>query len=399
MDNAAKRDIKIDNAKGALILLVVLGHLLQPTLLREDPSLWFLSKPLYLLVYLFHMPLFVFLSGYFSKLTYTGSRLKENCLRFLLPYLFFQFLNQNIGHWVAWEANTLFIFNPFFPAHMMWYLLSLFMWRQMLPFFVRLKFPLVISSVLALASGYLPLDGNFLSASQMISFFPFFILGYQLRNTKNLHAVINRIPLSLAILAFFMAAAFSIQVKPRFAFWLWHAYSYSYMGHPERYAFIYKLLTMSFSTVVCFAFLKLMPKQKTFLSFFGKNTLYTYLLHSLLLQYLLSIDFFRFINNIYGFFFLFVLSASISLFCSLPFVRFLTAPLVEPLKWTRVIKSYLTGYVAALKGSYFDTFTMPDQTVPDIKPQKDTTANGADMYFSSPDGIQLTPYGNHYPVQ
>ncbi len=56
------RDYFFDNARAILIFLVVLGHLLQPYT-SEDKFL----QALYLLIYSFHMPTFLFISGYFAK--------------------------------------------------------------------------------------------------------------------------------------------------------------------------------------------------------------------------------------------------------------------------------------------------------------------------------------------
>ena len=53
-----KRIYKFDNLKAILIFLVVFGHFLE---LVEG------HKLLYLTIYSFHMPLFLFLSGYFAR--------------------------------------------------------------------------------------------------------------------------------------------------------------------------------------------------------------------------------------------------------------------------------------------------------------------------------------------
>ena len=50
------------NLKLLLIFLVVYGHAIEPSI-SEDPSLY----RIYRLIYLFHMPLFAFLSGLFVK--------------------------------------------------------------------------------------------------------------------------------------------------------------------------------------------------------------------------------------------------------------------------------------------------------------------------------------------
>ena len=72
-----KRDLTIDIAKGICIFLVVLGHCHDAGFIRHY-------------IYLFHMPLFFFLSGMFfhpeEKLAY-GIYKKVRTL--IVPYLFF----------------------------------------------------------------------------------------------------------------------------------------------------------------------------------------------------------------------------------------------------------------------------------------------------------------------
>lgn len=58
----ADRDIRFDVLKGLLIILVVLGHSINIEYL--DAS-W--DNALFHFIYSFHMPLFVFLSGFFLQ--------------------------------------------------------------------------------------------------------------------------------------------------------------------------------------------------------------------------------------------------------------------------------------------------------------------------------------------
>ena len=69
-----------DNLKAALIFLVVIGHVFELVTSR-------LIDIAYMFVYIFHMPLFIFVSGYFAK--YSPKKL----LFSLIPlYFFFQLL-------------------------------------------------------------------------------------------------------------------------------------------------------------------------------------------------------------------------------------------------------------------------------------------------------------------
>lgn len=71
------RLLTVDVARGVGILLVVLGH---NTVFRES------SRELYEAIYLFHMPLFFFLSGVTFRLTSPGDTVKKRARALLVPY-------------------------------------------------------------------------------------------------------------------------------------------------------------------------------------------------------------------------------------------------------------------------------------------------------------------------
>ncbi len=64
MTSLKERDYFFDNARAILILFIVLGHMLQPYTSIGDKYL----SALYLVIYSFHMPTFLFISGYFAKI-------------------------------------------------------------------------------------------------------------------------------------------------------------------------------------------------------------------------------------------------------------------------------------------------------------------------------------------
>ncbi|WP_249038034.1 acyltransferase family protein [Tetragenococcus halophilus] len=57
-----KRDPYFDNAKFLLMILVVFGHMMQPFIENEQ---W--NHDLYYTIFAFHMPAFIFISGFFAK--------------------------------------------------------------------------------------------------------------------------------------------------------------------------------------------------------------------------------------------------------------------------------------------------------------------------------------------
>ncbi len=76
-DSPAIALLTLDVARGIGILLVVLGH---NAVFRES------SHGLYEAIYLFHMPLFFFLSGVTFRLTSPGETVRKRARALLVPY-------------------------------------------------------------------------------------------------------------------------------------------------------------------------------------------------------------------------------------------------------------------------------------------------------------------------
>lgn len=60
-----ERDVSFDFMKGILIVLVVLGHAISLMYGPDNPDLWY--QPCFNVIYTFHMPLFIFVSGMFLR--------------------------------------------------------------------------------------------------------------------------------------------------------------------------------------------------------------------------------------------------------------------------------------------------------------------------------------------
>ena len=74
-----------DNAKFLLVFLVVLGHFIQSYI--HDNKIIF---TLYTTIYLFHMPAFILISGYFAKGFRRKGYLMKMAKKLIGPYLIFQ---------------------------------------------------------------------------------------------------------------------------------------------------------------------------------------------------------------------------------------------------------------------------------------------------------------------
>lgn len=167
------RDKRIDSIKGFLIILVVFGHLIGlcgTNCIVNDRVLAF--------IYTFHMPLFVLLSGYFTKIK-SHKRFWQGIINIALPLGVFQLLSilflRLFHEYVGLEMLLV-------PYWTLWYLLSLIFWRIILqysPKFLtsRPVMFLSIAFVSSMVCGLMP-NGRILSIQRTINFFPFFLYGY-----------------------------------------------------------------------------------------------------------------------------------------------------------------------------------------------------------------------------
>lgn len=129
------RDLSFDYMKGVLIFLVVWGHLIEFSLV--DRSMIFFDT-LRKIIYSFHMPLFVFISGWFFKaneqIIYTA---KKQFSRLLIPQISFVFLGSLI-FLLFWDTYSCkFIENESFSIKGLYHFIT-FAWYLWCIFFCSL---------------------------------------------------------------------------------------------------------------------------------------------------------------------------------------------------------------------------------------------------------------------
>jgi hypothetical protein len=161
------REPYLDNVKFLLIALVVTGHSLVPTLAADS------ARAAYLFIYVFHMPLFVIISGYLSR-NFWNSNAKTNKLvdTFLVPYVIVE-VGYAALRFALGQKWSITIIDP---AWLNWYLLALLFWRLSTPVWKRMRYPLVIAVIVYLFSGLSDLPGDF-SMDRFFGLMPFFVLG------------------------------------------------------------------------------------------------------------------------------------------------------------------------------------------------------------------------------
>ena len=98
-DNKLNRVVKWDNMKFLLIFCVVIGHISE---MYTGNYIWF--KRLFLFIYVFHMPAFLFVSGLFSKKTVKERRFKT-IFSYLILYFVIKILRNGI-HYVVYGKGS-----------------------------------------------------------------------------------------------------------------------------------------------------------------------------------------------------------------------------------------------------------------------------------------------------
>lgn len=158
----------VDNIKIFLIFLVVFNHIIAFQLVKADQVVRFVWYG----ITIFHMPAFIFISGYLSK---KPQDVMKNVKNLLIPYI--------LGYTLTWAAQIWLgnkmdyeLLRP--SGTVMWYVLALFAYRLTIEAFGKIRFIVPLSIIFALWAGTRPEFTTFLSASRIVVFFPFFAAGY-----------------------------------------------------------------------------------------------------------------------------------------------------------------------------------------------------------------------------
>ena len=328
------RNYRMDNIRCILIFLVVFGHML-----AWIPD----ADSLYRIIYLFHMPAFLFLTGYFSHFNFA-----KILTQLVYPYVLFQVLYLLFDTLVFRDAPIRELVLQFTtPYWILWYLLATTFYRLLIPLldkaprFVR---PVVFAASVALAllSGFVPEFGYYLSAGRFFSFLPYFLSGYYLARSKWFPTWLER-PLAsiqkwpLALLGTGIALWSCLREKHFSANMLYGSFPYeqAHFGPEDR------LMMMLFAFGWILALLTLVPNRHIpGISTAGGGTLPIYLLHGFLVRLMAKYHVFCFSRPVN---LLFALAVSIAIVATLgnhrvhkPLHTILTGGWVEKL-WRKYV--------------------------------------------------------------
>lgn len=317
------RDAFFDNAKFFAILLVVIGHSMEP--LRDHLRL---ASSAYLTIYIFHMPAFIVIAGYFTKNFEAAPRKIQRLVSgVVVPYLIFE---------VAYTAQ-LFWTRPhdpphwslLAPAYLDWFLASLFMWRLTSPIWRYIRWPLAVATAVSLLAG-LSEFGKTLGMTRTLQLLPFFVLGMVLRREhfEFLHKPWVRAA-GVAILAITALVVFFFLYKAS-GEWVYWRKTLADRDVDPVYGTLVRAGMLVGTTVITAAFLSLIPRTRHWFTSLGAGTIYAYLLHGLVVRTLKYFDIYRHLDSYLGLAVVVAGAIGLALLLMSPPVRWLTRWAVEP---------------------------------------------------------------------
>lgn len=256
--------------------MVIFGHVIEEYLQGNDLYKW-----IYLFIYTFHMPLFAFISGYFSK-SQDRNKLNKNVLKLFETFLIIQ---------IAWFILPGIINNTFSPIDLitpywtLWYLVSLCCWKLLSFLFVsrlsKVQF-FVLSVFLSFAIGFIPDGSAIFAISRTLVFFPFFLVGVY-STEKDIISIRSKAKWSSFVFLFFVLIAcyFSISRFNSMQKLLYGSYPYIYIGNAFLASFM-RIMTLLLAFAMIYCFVNIIPDIKG-MHTKGKNVLLYYIYHGPLL--------------------------------------------------------------------------------------------------------------------
>lgn len=271
-----KRIALWDNLKFLLIIFVVIGHYTQQ--FRADNET---LQRIYVFIYSFHMPIFIFVTGLFSKKAVDEKNIKK-----ALPYLtcFFAttlilFITKALLGWAP-------VFELFSPSGISWYLMSMFFMFliTMLIKDYKPQYIFVLSLIIGVMCGFVQTENpDFFTWMRTLTFYPFFCLGY-ISDREKIEKATNKISIKITAVIFFVSIYLLIYFYPKQANKISRLntarHTFSELGRFAPYGWELRLLTYAISFAAIFLLISLIPRKKIkgFTSL-GERTLGIYMFH------------------------------------------------------------------------------------------------------------------------
>lgn len=262
----------LDNARFWAMGLVVIGHALFYFVSLEA------GRAIYYWIFLFHMPLFVMLSGYISRnFSATPGQIQRAVSTLVIPYLLVESLYQVLQRYYTGRPDPYTLLSPQWVA---WFLAALLVWRLSTPIWRHLKHPILISILISLLVPLTEIP-NVMALPKVLGMLPFYVIGMHMtleRFERLAKWRVRAVSVTFLAAVGVACATFSSGWALAWTKWRDRYDEEPLLATPIEGAAIRALLIVV-GVLMCMAVLSLIPWGKSWTSSLGSRTLYSYLLH------------------------------------------------------------------------------------------------------------------------
>lgn len=267
-----KRDPWFDNARWLAGTLVVLVHVFGRY--RDDV---FAVEWLWFGTWSYRIPLFALLVGLFSTATPVAKDYRQLVSRILVPLVLLTAAHALISYLEGDGIPT-----PWEPQYTLWFLYAIIVWRLILPFIAKMRWPLLIAVLISLAMTSGAFEADPFGLVRMAANLPFVVVGWWLRTNSDWLRRRSPAKTALALVFVIGVGYYSWQLVAADALVASDFAGLTPLTSPEL--LLARLLILLIGLLGAFAILYLMPRRKVFaISTIGGNGYQIYLLHGIIL--------------------------------------------------------------------------------------------------------------------
>lgn len=328
---AKRRDAYFDNVKYLAIVLVAVGHAWEPVM---DGSR--AARALYMVVYTFHMPAFILISGYFSRsFDMSPAKVRRLVTGVAVPYVLFETAYSLFKRYANGSDDVpVTLLDPLFLT---WFLIALFIWRVTTPLWLSLRHPMPVALTIAVLASVTPGIGDDLDLQRVLQLLPFFVLGLLLK-PEHFQLVRRREVKLLALPLFAGALLFAYWAGPRMALsWFYRNSAGQELGAPWWSGAVMTLVMFGCALILTVGFLAWVPRRHMWFTVLGAGTICGYLLHGFLVKgagYFGLFDRYEWLTKPAGLVVVSLVAAvAVTLMCTPPVRRVLRFATEPDLKW------------------------------------------------------------------
>ncbi|MBO5726200.1 MAG: acyltransferase family protein, partial [Clostridia bacterium] len=239
-------------------------------------------RTLYFSIYSFHMPVFIIISGRFSKKRIDTNNWIVVINKLVIPYILIQFIMTLLYRFVGYGENSFKLLSPLFS---LWYIFTIAIYQFITPYLIKLKWLLPACIVVAIVCCFQ--KNEFFGGFQRVfTYYPFFLFGYY--TAKHSFAYCKKwFFRCLAVLAFValpvvlycLRDTFDVQI---FAIKKVYSYFHDTFGTSRIEHLIALIIRYAIGFSFFFFVMAISPSKKNLFTRLGVDSIYVYVLHALL---------------------------------------------------------------------------------------------------------------------